>query len=81
MTPEDEAIAREHYTWDKAAQDLALMTRWKLLDAARVAASLEGLVHPYDALPHLLVLTDGGKGAAEQGKALAQLILLGRETP
>jgi hypothetical protein len=72
---------REQYTWETAARDLALMTPMRLLDAARIVGSLEGLLHPYDALPPLLVIFDPDRVASveAQGKALAALVRLGKQ--
>jgi hypothetical protein len=71
---------REEYTWLMAARDLALTTPLRLEDTGGLLAPLEGLMHPYDALPHLRALFDPeGLKLGIQGKALAQLILLGKE--
>ena len=71
---------REDYTWLMAARDLALTTPLRLEDTGGLLAPLEGLMHPYDALPHLRVLFDSeGFKTEVRGKALVQLILLRKE--
>jgi hypothetical protein len=49
-----------------------------LLEVGKMLSPLQGLVHPYDALPPLLLLVNQRKSPAERGAALAQLISLGK---
>jgi hypothetical protein len=66
---------RDEYGWDDVPSDLALSTPLTLMDAGRVAREIQATgVHPYDALPALIVFFADGHQAEERAAAMRRLI-------
>lgn len=70
----DRDVDREDYTWAMACKDLALSSRLTLQEAGSLCRELEGLVHPYDALPILIPIVGTEPSAGLLGANLRRLM-------
>lgn len=67
-------VERDGYTWDMAVKDLALTSRLTLQEASHLCRELDGLAHPYDALPALQRIVSAEISAESLGANLRVLL-------